>query len=52
MIRKYRNHTLQANPWHLEKETQNIYSNQTSERQSKATSSLYLIKLIAKLERA
>ena len=30
MIRKYHTHTLQTNPWHIEEEPQNIYSNNTS----------------------
>ena len=30
MISKYHNHTLQTNPWHGEKELQNIHSNNTS----------------------
>ena len=52
MIRKYHNHTLQTNPWHLEEEPQNIYSNKTSGRhKSKAISSLFPLKMIAKLER-
>ena len=33
MIRKYRNHTPQTNPWHREEESQNIYSNTTAVRQ-------------------
>ena len=33
MIRKYHNHTLQANPRQREKEPQNIYDNNTSVRQ-------------------
>ena len=52
MIRKYHNHTQHTNSPHREEELQNIYSNKTSVRQkSKATSSLLLFKMIAKLER-
>ena len=47
MIRKYHNHTLQTNPWQREEESQTIYSN----NKSKATSSLFLFNMIAKLER-
>ena len=49
---KYQNHKLQTNPRHREEEPQDIYSNKTSERQKrKATSSLFLFKMIARLER-
>ena len=51
MFRKYHNHTLQTNPQHLEEESQNTNSHKTPERQSKATSNLFLVKMIAKLER-
>ena len=52
MIRKYHSHKLHTNPRHHEEELQDIYSNKTSERQkSKATSSLFLVKMVAKLER-
>ena len=49
--RKYHNHTLQTNPQHREEEPNNIYSNNTFVRHlSKATSFLFLFKMIAKLE--
>ena len=48
MIRKYHNHKLQTNPWRREEEPHNNY--ETPGRQSKATSSLFSIKMIAKLE--
>ena len=32
MTSTYHNHTLQDSPWHDEKETQNIYSNDTAGR--------------------
>ena len=48
MIRKYHNHKLQTNPWHREEELHN--NHETPGRQSKATSSLFPIKMIAKLE--
>ena len=45
------NHTLQTNPRHREKESHNIYNNKTSiSNKSKATGSLSLFKMIAKLE--
>ena len=51
MIWKYNNNTLQSNPRDREEEPQNIYSNKTPENnKSKVTSSLFLIKMIAKLE--
>ena len=58
MIRKYHNHKLQTNLWHREEEPHNNHdqdTRKTSQRrakskQSKATSSLFPIKLIAKLE--
>ena len=51
-MRKYQNHTLETNPWHHE-DTQDNNSHKTSgkQKQSKATSSLFPIKMIAKLER-
>ena len=49
MIRKYHNYKLQTNLWHREEEPHNIHK--TPGRQSKATSSLFSIKMIAKLER-
>ena len=48
MIRKYHKHKLQTNPWHREEEPQN--NHETLGRQSKATSSLFPIKMTAKLE--
>ena len=33
MIRKYHNHTPQANPRHRDEESQNIYSNKSPVRQ-------------------
>ena len=42
VIRKYRNHTLQTNPWHREEEPQNIKSNKTLERQLKQSNQLSL----------
>ena len=50
MVRKYHNHKLQTKPWHREEEPHN--NHETPDRQqSKATSSLFPIKMIAKLER-
>ena len=51
MIRKYHNHTLQTNPRHYEEVPQNTNHHNTLGKQSKATSSLFPIKMIAKLER-
>ena len=52
MIRKYLNHKLQTNPRHREVELQDIYSYKTSkDNKRKTPSSLYLVKMIAKLER-
>ena len=52
IIRKYHNHTLQTNPQYHEEEPQNItVSKHQEDQQSKATSSLFPIKMIAKLER-
>ena len=48
MIRKYHNHKLQTNPWHREEEPHS--NHETPGRQSKATSSLFPIDMIAKLE--
>ena len=44
MTRKYHNHKLQANPWHT------TIMRHHEEKQSKATSSLFPIEMIAKLE--
>ena len=52
LISKFHNHKLQTNPRHREEEPQN--NNKTSRRRSKhgkATSSVFPIKMIAKLER-
>ena len=49
MIRKNHNHKLQTNPWYHEEEPHN--NHETPGRQTKqATSSLFPIKIIAKLE--
>ena len=48
---KYHNHTLQTNPRHREEELHKITRHQ-EDKQSKATSSLFPIKMIAKLEKA
>ena len=45
MVRKYHNQKLQTNPYYREEEL-----HKTPGRQSKATSSLFPIKMIAKLE--
>ena len=51
MIRKCHNHTLQTNQQHREKEPHNTNSNRHLENnQINATSSLFPIKTIAKLE--
>ena len=42
---------LQTNLWQREEEPQNTNSHKALGRQSEATSSLFLIKMIAKLER-
>ena len=47
MIRKYHNHKLQTNPLHREEKP---HSNHQIDKQSKAASSLFPIKMIAKLE--
>ena len=49
MIMKYHNHKLQTNPWHHEEEPHTVTRHQ-EDKQSKATSSLFPIKMIAKLE--
>ena len=52
MIRKTHNHTPQTNPQHREEEPQNNNSHKTPGKQkSKTTSSLFPIKMIAKLEK-
>ena len=50
MIRKYHNHKLQTNPWRNEEEPHNSHETPEEDKQSKATSSLFPIKLIAKLK--
>ena len=50
MIRKYHNHTLQTNLRHSVEEPHNNNNHKTPGRQSKPTSSLFPIKMIAKLE--
>ena len=50
MIKKCYNHTLQTNPWHREEKPQKTNSHKTRGRQL-YQSSLFLIKMIAKLER-
>ena len=49
MIRKYHNHKLQTNPWNHEDETSTITRHQ-EDKQSKATSSLFPVEVIEKLE--
>ena len=49
MIMKYHNHKKQTNPWHREEEPHNITRHQ-ADKQSKATSSLFPIKMITKLK--
>ena len=49
MIREYHNHKPKTNPWHREEEPHNHH--ETPGRQTKkATSSLFPIKMIAKLD--
>ena len=51
MIKKYHNHKLQTNLWHREEEPQNNHETPGRQtKQSKATSSLFPIEIIAKLE--
>ena len=50
MIRKYHNHKLQTNPWHREEEPHNNHETPEEDKQSKATSSLFPVKMVAKLE--
>ena len=49
MIRKCHNHKLQTNPWHREGEQHNNHETQGRQK-SKATGSLFPIKVIAKQE--
>ena len=50
MIRKNLNHKLQTNPWYREEEPQSNHERHQEGKQSKATSSLFPIKITAKLE--
>ena len=48
---KYRNYKLQTNPWHREEEPHNNHETPGRQtKQSQATSSVFPIKMIAKLE--
>ena len=49
MIRKYHNHKPQTTPWHREEEPLNHHET-PEDKLSKATSSLFPIKMIAILE--
>ena len=49
MIRKNHNHTPQTNPWHREEEPHNNHE-KPGYKLSKGNSSLFPIKMIAKLE--
>ena len=51
LIRLYHNYTLQTNEQHCEEEPQNNNNHKTAGGQSKATSSLFLIRMNAKPER-
>ena len=51
MTSKCCNNSPQTNPWYSEEETQNTDGHTTAITQSKATSSLFLSKMIAKLEK-
>ena len=51
MIKLYRIHTLQNNPRHRDEEPHNVNSHKSPDNESKATSCLFLVKMIAKLER-
>ena len=51
MIRKYHNHKPQTTPWHREEEPFNHHETSGRQvKQSKATSSLFPVKMIAILE--
>ena len=50
MIRKYHNHKPQTNPWHREEEPHTTITRHQEDKQSEATSSLFPIEMIAKLE--
>ena len=49
MVWKYHNHKLQTNPWYREEEAHTITRHQ-EDKQSEATSSLFPIEMVAKLE--
>ena len=52
MIRKYHNHILHTNPRHRKEESQkNTVTKNLKDNKSKATSSLFIVKIIARLER-
>ena len=50
MIRKYHNHTPQTNLRHREEELPKTVTRRQEDKQSKATSSIFPIKMISKLE--
>ena len=50
MIRKYHNHKLQTNTWHLFSKSHTTITRHQEDKQSKATSSLFPIEMIAKIE--
>ena len=50
MIRKYHNHKPQTTPWHREEEPPSTITRHQEDKLSKATSSLFPIKMIAVLE--
>ena len=51
MVWKYHNHTLNTDPQHREKSHRTtVFTRRQEDKQSKATSSLFPIKMIAKLE--
>ena len=52
MIRTYHNHTLQTNQRHREEEPHLTFTvtRQPKDNKSKATSSLFLVKMLTKLE--
>ena len=49
LIREYHNHKLQTNQWYREEEPHNNHDTQ-EDKESKETSSLFPIEMIAKLE--
>ena len=52
MVRKYHNHKLQTNPWTVKKSHWRFTrTRHLKDNQGKATSSLFLVKMIAELER-